>query len=197
MSARRRPPRLDRRALRERQRALRAELRQKRGPARRRRWPWLLLLLLLLLCLLPIPSCEEAPGEPEAPEVAVGESAAPVEPEPEPPTDIEPVRRFVRPKYTPPPPDPIPWLEVWRLQVAARGPRLAACFEGVSHPGALRWTTRVEPASGRTSDHVLDPVLDTEPVSAAQRRCVLGVLTEPAYRLGPGDAARVSIVIEF
>lgn len=187
----RRPP-VDRRALRARRQALRAKL---RGRERRRRWPWLLLLLLLLLCLIPIPSCEEAQGPAEVAEVEVraGEPAPPVEPQPA----AAPVPRLSRPSYAPPPPDPVPWLEAWRVQVAARGPRLATCFEGATHPGALRWSTRVEPAAGRVSDHVLEPVLDTAPLTAAQRACVLAVLTDPPYRLDPAEPARAGLVIEF
>lgn len=189
-----RRPAVDPRALRARRRAVRAELRQ-RERRRRRRWPWLLLLLLLLLCLIPIPSCEEPEGPAGVAEdpLGGGEMAETVVP----PPPLEPVPRLSRPRYTPPPPDPVPWLEAWRVQVAARGPRLATCFEGATHPGALRWSTRVDPVSGQVSDHVLEPVLDTAPLTVAQRACVLAVLTDPHYRLPPGEPSRAGLVIEF
>ena len=85
--------------------------------------------------------------------------------------------------------------------MAARSPRLAACFEGATRPGALRWTTRVEATTGTVSDQLLEPVLEADPLRATQRACVLEVLTSPRYTLEARDRRsvppRVSLVIEF
>jgi hypothetical protein len=93
------------------------------------------------------------------------------------------------------------WLDDFRLQVAARSPRLAQCFSGTERPGALRWTAAVNAASGSVSDHALESVGTGGDPSGKQRDCVLGVLSRPAYRLNPEQKqdlpGRVSIVIEF
>ena len=51
------------------------------------------------------------------------------------------------------------------------------------------------------SDHVLEPVLESDALSGVQRACVLEVLTAPTYALEVGDRRsvppRVSLVIEF
>jgi hypothetical protein len=169
---------------------------------RRRRW-WLLLLLLpLLLCL--VPDCD-APVE-EVVELPVdgaasgsgGATAAPVEVPlaPAPRLDMVP-----RPAFEAPAPQPLPWIGAFRMQVAARSPRLAECFVGVARPGQIRWTASVEPGSGVSSDHVLEPMLRSAALSRAERTCVLGVLSNPPYRLDHGDErstpARVGIVLEF
>lgn len=111
------------------------------------------------------------------------------------------LEQVARPRYVPPAPEAPPWLAAFRLQVAARGPRLAACFEGAPRPGSLRWTTALEPGSGRVSDHVLAPTTQSDPLTAAQRACVIGVLETPPYRLEGTHTAttppRVSIGIAF
>ncbi|MFE8598210.1 hypothetical protein [Archangium violaceum] len=93
------------------------------------------------------------------------------------------------------------WLDDFRIQVAARSPRLAQCFSGTERPGALRWTAAVNAASGSVSDHALEPVGTGGELSGKQRDCVQGVLSSPGYRLKPGQKqdlpGRVSIVIEF
>jgi hypothetical protein len=94
-----------------------------------------------------------------------------------------------------------PWLDEFRMQVAARSPRLADCFTGVERPGALRWAAAVNPNGGSVSDHELEPVGVGTDLSADQRKCILGVLSSPKYQLTvPGTSGlpnRVSLVIEF
>ncbi len=159
-----------------------------------------LALLLLLLLLLRDCSCAEPVVEPPA-EGAIGIAGPPVElaPVPEPPAGR--VERRDRPEYATAPPEPLPWLASFRMQVGARGPRLAECFVGAERPGALKWTTSVEPSSGRVSDHTLEPTIGRDPLTTEQRACVLGVLTSPPYQLEAGaeDATptRVGMAIEF
>lgn len=102
-----------------------------------------------------------------------------------------------RPTYELEAPAPPPWLASLRVQVAARTPRLARCFEGAALPGALKWTAAF--AAGRPSDQRLTPLASTTSLPAARRACVLKVLSTPGYRLPDGGAgvARVSLVIEF
>jgi hypothetical protein len=106
-----------------------------------------------------------------------------------------------RPDYATPPPDPMPWIASFRLQVSARSPRLAACFVGAPRPGALKWTASVEPGTGRVSDHTLEPALESDPLTAEQKACLLAVLSDPPYRLAVEGAratpSRVSVAIEF
>ena len=185
--------------------AMRARARKplKKRPEKRRRrwWPWLLLLLLLLL-LLRLCSCAEAPVPPPpepipAGPVGVGEPAEP-EPPPRPPARI---KRMDRGEFANPAPDVLPWVTQLRLQVSARSPRLAACFEGIDRPGALKWTAAVEPGSGEVSDHTLEVATGSDALTAEQRACVLGVLSDPPYKLDAGaersTPPRVSIAIEF
>ncbi len=93
------------------------------------------------------------------------------------------------------------WLASLRIQVAARSPRLAECFEGTTRPGTLRWSVAVDPDQGVVSDPEVLPTLAGQELSSAQRRCVLGVLSDPPYQLATGDEpatpARVALVIEF
>ena len=121
----------------------------------------------------------------------------------EPPAPIPPgrIRPRPRPDFTPPAPKQLDWIGDFRLQVAARSTRLATCFEGVTDPGALKWTTSVEPVEGTVAEHGLEPMLLSAELSAVQRACVLEVLSSPTYRLTPGEEpstpSRVSLVIEF
>jgi hypothetical protein len=96
------------------------------------------------------------------------------------------------------------WLQELRLQVAARSPRLAACFNGARRPGAWRWGAAVDAHTGAVSDHTLEPVGSASSVSDKQRECLLNVLSAPRYRLpladderDPAFARRVSVLIEF
>lgn len=106
-----------------------------------------------------------------------------------------------RPAFVIPSPPATPWVDALRVQVAARGPRLAACFEGVARPGVLRWTAAVNPADGAVSESALDVGTVGAALTAAQRACVLAVLADPPFRLdaasAPSTPVRVAMVLEF
>lgn len=188
--------------LARRKAAARAELArlrpQKKTDRRRSRSRWLLLLLLLLLLIL-LPDCEEpaplvvAPAPPPAPVEVVA-------PEPAPRLTGR-VARQPRPAYQSASPAPLSWIRSFRMQVAARSPRLSACFVGASRPGTLKWTSSVEPSTGKVSQHSLEPVQTSETLSRAQRDCVLAVLSDPPYTLQMdaerATPSRVGMVIEF
>ena len=159
----------------------------------------LLALALLLALLLRTCSCAEPPVEVAAP--AVGSApVAHTEPVEAPPaTPGGSVETVQRPSYTPPTPEPVPWLTQFRLQVSSRAPRLAECFVGASEPGALRWTAKVEPSSGLVSDQLIEPSSGAE-LSKAQRTCVYEVLGDPPYTLEGIERATpvpVGLVVEF
>jgi hypothetical protein len=165
--------------------------------AERRRWLWLVPLLLLALC------CGRCPEPPPPPEPAVGAEPMSIE-APAPSTPATPpaakTPRRVRPDYRLPQGEALPWLGALRLQAGARGTRLAACFSGISRPGALRWTALVDPKEGRVSDATLDATLSSDELSTAQRSCALAILAEP-YALAsdgaPSTPSRVALVVEF
>lgn len=87
------------------------------------------------------------------------------------------------------------------MQVSARSPQLARCFEGAEAPGQMRWTTTVDVVEGGVSSHGLEPMLLTQELSPSERECVLQALSEPGYTLTvedpPATPPRVSLVIEF
>lgn len=200
-------------ALREsvglRRRQLRAQVDQlpavrRERTRKRRRRALVTALLLLLLCLI---RCD---CDPVVPVPGVGEKTQP-EVKPKAPVDAgTPKPRPFRAKVDPQPrpgfsgddPNAPKWLDDFRLQVAARSPRLGACFTGTERPGALRWTTAVNPESGAVSDHLIEPLGTGGDLQNEQRTCVIRALSAPAYRLGAaaqkqGLPNRVSIVIEF
>ncbi len=196
------PPRDRRAAARARREALAARLRRRRGRDRR---PWLLLALAVAALLVAALCCcgppPTAPLPPEAPAPS-GPGAGPTAPPPAPPSP--PIAGRVaprpRPAFAPPAAEALPWLPAFRLQVAARGPRLASCFAGAERPTTLRWTAQVEPASGRVSDHAFEPTLASEPLTLDQRACVIAALSDPPYAIdAPAGAppARVSVAIGF
>jgi hypothetical protein len=166
---------------------------------------WIALAILALLLLLLIRDCSCAhPAEP--PPVGVATTAPGVAesietPVPTPPPLPGRVATTPRPAMTTDGVAPPLWLTSLRIQVAARSPRLAECFEGTTRPGTLRWTVAVDPAHGVVSDPEVAPTLAGQELSNAQRRCVLGVLADPPYQLAAGDQpatpARVALVIEF
>jgi len=123
------------------------------------------------------------------------------EPEVVPGPSMDRIERQDRPEFRSEPPREVVWTRSFRLQVAARGPRLAACFEGMERPGRLKWSTAVEPVEGRVSDHQLEPMLLTQGVTSQEEACVLDVLSDPPYRIdadeGSSGPTRVSLVIEF
>jgi len=187
------------------------------GPKRRARRRRLLLLLLLLLLYLLLRQCH--PDETAAvaiphltePERAVLElPAVSAERSKKSPPSAVPrfkgrIKSRERATYSAEPPSPPTWISDLRLQVAARSPRLARCFEGTERPGALRWTASVDLARGVVSDHELEPTLGGAELTAPLRACLIGVLSAPTYRLPrplPDPDAntqppRISIVIEF
>ncbi|MEQ1570454.1 MAG: hypothetical protein ABMA64_32775, partial [Myxococcota bacterium] len=110
------------------------------------------------------------------------------------------VTRGERPDYTAPDPGALPWIGALRMAVAARSPRLAACFVGADQPGRLAWTASMDPVTGVASDQGVEP-LGAALLTTEQRTCVLGVLSDPPYVLG-ADAGRstpsqVRLVLEF
>ena len=211
--------RTDRQALRARRREIRAELARRKAAARaalaqkqhalgvggkrkqrHQRRLMALLLLILLLALLPDCRCSESEpvaGSPPPPVEGTGEAEA--EPSEEPLGGR--IRRQDRPEYASVAPAPLPWLDAFRMQVAARSPRLATCFVGADQPGTLRWTTSVEPVTGQVSDHELEPTLLSAPLTRRQKACIIDVLSAPTYQLqADGERAtpsRVGMVLEF
>jgi hypothetical protein len=160
---------------------------------------------LLLLAMLTRCECEPSPPAPP-PEPVVETTPREKPPKPAPPASkpkalSDRMERQRRGRYQNEAQTSPSWLDDFRLQVAARSPRLARCFSGTERPGALRWTAAVNAASGSVSDHVLEAVGTGGDPSGKQRDCVLGVLSSPAYRLKPEQKqdlpGRVSIVIEF
>ncbi len=167
----------------------------------RRKWWLLLLLLLLLLALIRDCRCNDVPAPPPPQDTGVSEPVPTVPVEPPPPTPTGRLERRDRPGYATETPAPLPWIASFRMQVAARGPRLAECFVGAQRPGTLKWTTAVEAKHGLVSDHTLEPTLLSEELSKKQRECIVDVLSDPPYRLQTSDErstpARVGMVIEF
>ncbi|MGI5861531.1 MAG: hypothetical protein ACOX6T_05675 [Myxococcales bacterium] len=216
-------PRELRRAMRERRRELRRAVRklrrqaradaeripvvQKEKQRRRRRRLTALLAVLLLALLLTRCECQPAPAIP--PEAEPAPEVVPEEPEPVPAKKAEvkknplkaTTKRRRRAGYEEAARAGPPWLEDFRLQVAARSARLAQCFTGSERPGALRWSTAVDPESGAVADHEVDPVGPSAELSLDQRKCLVGVLSDPVYRLTDqqkqGLPSRISLAIEF
>lgn len=214
------PPTVDRARLEQRARAQsqavaarRAELERRRTPrlarseAPRRTSRWWIAAVALLIALLFFRTCEEPEPEPDIAETPVAgppvRVAVPApKPTPEPMVAPPRVARRERPDLVAPPPKTPGWLTGFRMQVSARSPRLAKCFEGATQPGQLKWTASVEPSTGRVGDQVIEPLLLTGELPPRERRCVQGVLSSPPYRLpmpeeGAEATSRVSLVLEF
>lgn len=226
MSAADRPLRAQRRAaLRAQQRALRERLRaqlaatleaqrqsplfqaaERRRQRRRRRRLWAALLAALLLLLVSRCECAGPPPPSPVPDVVEADVGAP--PEKQPPVE-KPKRRPLRgtidesardalqvDETTPP-----SWLSQFRLQVAARSPRLATCFNGVERPGALRWTALVHARSGRVSESEIEPVFRGVQLTQSQHDCLVKGLSDPPFTLDDDDddasGRRVSLIFEF
>jgi hypothetical protein len=205
-------PRQQRRAARARLAVLKREARARvsampevqrarRKRARRRRALLTALLLLLLLFL----RCDCEPGAPSSPEAVVLASVdAGVKAVPprlvkrKPSTDR--LASSARPPWELGAQRGPAWLDDFRMQVAARSPRLALCFTGADRPGALRWNVALNPESGATSDHLVEPIGSAD-LTGKQRECVLKTLSTPGYRIAEADResvpSRVSLVIEF
>lgn len=201
--------------LRKRRREIRAQIKAQRASlkaARRqaqskrpKRWRLRLFLLLVLLLLLMLRECNcEGPSTaPPKPPATVTATVTPVK---KPPAAVKtPVRRRLRgrrrPSYESAPKKTKRWLADFRLQVSGRSIRLASCFEGVERPGAVRWVSAVDPATGKVTDHALDPIASSIALSKKQKTCMLKVLSNPPYRLSAKDAPttpeRVGLVVEF
>lgn len=193
-----------------RERAKEAVRAQRAQQPRRRKWKrWVVLVLLLLLLLMRCECDEPVEGVVDAglgvaPDVGavVGDAGPPDA------AASRPARRprrakvhlvaRERPAFGKEAPEPDTWLPAFRLQVAARAPRLARCFEGAERPGALRWSAQLDPGLGLVSDQTFEPVLQGAGLSAARRACLAKVMAEPGYALEGGEGvARVSMVIEF
>lgn len=192
-----------RREVAARKAAIRAKLAERRPPKRRRRWPWLLLLLLLLLI-----RCEEPPIRPTGP-ASVGtrapQSVASTAPPSAAPKRAKPRRERLRgikvaerTAYARGAARPAPWLPALRLQVAARAPRIARCFEGQGEPGAVEWVTTVDPTTGVTADHAFEVIGGGVTLGKPLKACLVAALSTPPYGLEGGEgAARISLLIEF
>jgi len=176
----------------------------KRKPRRRRDGVrWVLLAVIVVLLLLLLRDCREPEPEPEPTgALATGGTqpvAPPTEPEPAPPPSPD-LEARERPPMVPPPLKVPPWVVGFRMQVSARSPRLAKCFEGMERPGRIKWTATVEPRSGQVSDHAIEPQLRTGELSARETRCLVEALSAPDYRIeAPDETAptRISVVLEF
>jgi len=96
---------------------------------------------------------------------------------------------------------PPPWLAQFRLQVAARSPRLAACFNGAERPGALRWSALVHARSGRVTESEVEPVFRGVTLEDKQLDCLIKGLSGQPYVLDDPDPEaaprRVSLIFEF
>ena len=193
-----------RRAARERVRQHPA-VRQARARRRVRRGAAVAVFALIALFL----RCECQPAPPVPAKEEARAPAPPASPAPRPPpapAKPKPLhaegQRLSRARFTSELREAPPWMDEYRLQVAARSPRLARCFQGAGRPGALRWIASVNPKSGEVSDHQLQPVgAGGEELRQEQRECLLEALSSPPYRLtAPGTPAlpdRVGLVIEF
>lgn len=193
-------------ALNEKRDQMRQKLEERRNAGKvddkKSRQPrWLVPVLLLIILVLLVRECRrEEPPEVPIPDCPPAEcEGEPAEPPPPKFTGRNPKKD--RPAFDTPSTKPPPWIASFRMQVAARSPRLAECFVGTIIPGRLKWTSSVEPHDGHVSDHLLEPVLTSADLSRQERECVLDVLTDPPYRLEVGEEratpSRVGIVIEF
>ncbi|MHB8874296.1 MAG: hypothetical protein ACYC8T_11465 [Myxococcaceae bacterium] len=219
---------MTRRELRRAMRLRRAELRQElsrakarakaqvreqlgRNPelqkrARRRRVRALLTVLGVLLALLLLRSCTCGELPLPAPSVKDGgtvvDAGTTVKPAVRPPIKAPRIGLQRRGDLKLGDTAALTWLDEFRMQVAARSPKLSDCFHGAERPGALRWTTALNVVSGQVSNHELEPVGGTG-LSQNQRECLLGTLSQPRYLIrerpdgGSSTLSRVSIMLEF
>jgi hypothetical protein len=171
----------------------------------RRRLALLVAILLLLLLRLDC-ACEPVPAPPVEPV-----AQEPPEPEPKPkrerklrpkkPSFAGKVKKNDRDAMEVKPPPPPSWLGQFRLQVAARAPRLASCFEGNERPGALRWSALVHAKSGKVTESIVEPAFRGASLDDRQTKCLIEGLTAAPYNLTePDDQAaprRVSLIFEF
>lgn len=170
-----------------------------RRRTRRRRIAAASSLLLLLLLLV---DCEGKPGGKKA--LAKPTPIAKVTPSPK-PTKPGPLHAKLEPQKRPgylldarPGPN---WLDDFRLQVAARSPRLAECFNGSERGGTFRWTVSVDPKNGTVTGHDFEPLGQSANLTIGQKACAMRTLSDPSYLMKnpPAEALpnRVSLVLEF
>jgi hypothetical protein len=93
------------------------------------------------------------------------------------------------------------WLDDFRLQVAARSPRLSECFNGSERSGTLRWSVSIDAKSGAVADHDFEPIGASADLTTEQLVCAASTLSQPPYLLknAPVEALpnRVSLIVEF
>lgn len=203
--------------LKAQRKALRAQVRERRRllkeqmsshpavvRARRRRKFFRLLVLLVVLALLLLIQCDCGKGN-RGPAV----ERVPVQEPIELPQDAgtkkkkfsTKVKSLQRPDFGKNELALRKWLEAIQMQVAARHERLAVCFSKVDGPGALRWTFSINTNSGRVSDHELEPVGASATLSSAQEKCIIDVLSYPAFDLEEapkeGVPSRIALMLEF
>jgi len=198
-----------RRLLPELRRAARARVSRlpavQKARARKRFRRALALAALALVALFARCECRPAPAEVAgavAPEPEAREESRPPARKPGKPGPVDADgQRLSRARFATDLREAPPWMDEYRLQVAARSVRLAKCFEGEARPGALRWIASVDPKSGAVSDHVIEPAGPGNELKRDQRECLLAALSSPPYRLtAAGEQAlpdRVGLVIEF
>ncbi len=180
------------------------EIRERR--ARRRRRRGLAVLLLATLAVLSECACEQTPSLTPDKELtpahqAPTEAAKQVAPGPARSADAETLH-LPRDGMGEAPTRIAPWLGSFRMQVGARGPRLARCFEGSVQPGALRWSAAIDPISGAVSEPEVETLNQGVSLRQSQRQCMIRVLKTPPYSLAETareytTPRRVSIVVKF
>ncbi len=175
--------------------------------ARRRRRLRRAMAIALFLLLLLFLRCE-GPGAPApAPDPTPPPTAEAKKPAPAPPRKPAPKKPQVtsrpveRPDFDTPSRPAAAWLDAFRLQVAARSPRLSRCFIGTERPGALRWTTLVSTETGAVGGHEFEASGGGLDLTKEQRACLEAALSSPSYGLSDapteGLPQRVSLVLEF
>src|SRR5688500_4622794 len=201
----RRQVRLLRERMREARRELRARVgeiplvkaaRERRARNRKRALAASSLLLLLLLLL----DCSGGPGT---------RAIAKATPSPKPTATAKPkqtplvarLEKQKRPGYTLDAREGPGWLDEFRLQVAARSPRLSECFNGSERSGTLRWSVSIDGKSGAVADHDFEPIGGSADLTTEQLVCAANTLSKPPYLLknAPAEALpnRVSLIVEF
>lgn len=206
-------PRELRKQVRENQRVLRErvaampQVQKARRAARLKRLQRALMVALVLL-LLSFIRCDCGTGPTHEPPDAGLPSVEPKKPKPPQVKVVKPgplsgkVSLGPRDGFDPTARTSLDWLDAFRLQVAARSPRLAECFQGTERPGALRWACAVNPDSGAVSDQSLEPLGASVELTREQRACLVRVLASPPYKslttsTGQPLPNRVSMIIEF
>lgn len=205
--------RTQRKAVRQRLRALQERTRQRvqqipavrRERTRRRVRRLVAVCALLLLALLMRCDCDKNP-QGQRPASAPAKRPEPAKPRPKiakdkRSSDRTKMQTQPRNKFAGAAQAPAAWLDDFRLQVAARSPRLAQCFTGTDKPGALRWTAALNADSGAVSDHQIEPIAPSGELKREQYDCLTRILSDPRYKLKPAVSEvlpdTIALVIEF